>query len=87
MNPIIKRPTEKEKAGAQKWPIWEKEISTFPWEYTSQETCLVLEGDVIVTNELGRTFHFGTGDYVVFPKGMKCMWDIKKPVRKHYNLK
>ena len=87
MKPIIKKPTEKEKADAQSWPIWEKDISTFPWEYDCEETCLFLEGDVIVTNETEDTFHCGKGDYAVFPKGMKCTWDIKKPVRKHYNLK
>jgi hypothetical protein len=24
------------------------------------------------------------GDYVTFPAGMECVWDIRKPIRKHY---
>jgi uncharacterized cupin superfamily protein len=82
----IKKPTEEEKSKAETWPIWEKEASEFPWEYSDKETCLILEGDVEVTNEEGETFKFGAGDWVVFPQGMKCKWKINKAVRKHYNF-
>ena len=86
MKPLIKKPSEQEKKEAENWPIWEKEQSEFPWEYDVNETCLILEGDVIVTNEEGEDFHFEQGDYVVFPKGLKCKWKINKDVRKHYKL-
>ena len=86
MKPTIKEPTEEERKNAETWPIWEKEESEFPWEYSSQETCLILDGDVTVTNEEGEEFNFKKGDYVVFPRGMKCKWNIKKAVRKHYNF-
>ncbi len=82
----IRKPTEQEKSKASSWPIWEKEASQFPWEYDEKETCMILEGDVEVTSEEGKKFHFKGGDWVVFPKGMKCKWNIKKPVRKHYNF-
>ena len=64
MKPEIHKATEEEKNQAQAWPIWSKEASEFPWEYDQQETCLVLEGDVTVTNEEGEAFNFGAGDYV-----------------------
>ena len=32
-------------------------------------------------------YEFGKGDFVTFPKGLSCIWDIKAPVRKHYNFK
>ncbi len=86
MRPTIRKPTEAECQQAQSWPIWEKEASTFPWQYDSTETCLILAGDVTVTNEQGESFSFGAGDYVVFPSGMKCTWNIKKDVRKHYSF-
>lgn len=85
-NPIIRKPSSEEKDRAQQWPIWEKGISEFPWEYSDTETCLILEGDVTVLNETGEEFKFGKGDYVIFPKGLTCTWKIKKPVKKHYNL-
>ena len=28
--------------GVFSWPIWEKEISTFPWTYDNSETCYFL---------------------------------------------
>ena len=42
--------------------------------------------NTLTVNEDGQEFQFGPGDYVVFPKGMKCRWQIKQDVRKHYNF-
>ena len=86
MKPEIHKPTEEEKQRARSWPTWSKEASEFPWEYDQQETCLIIEGDVTVTNEQGERFTFGAGDWVVFPQGMKCTWKINKDVRKHYHF-
>jgi uncharacterized protein len=68
------------------WPIWTKEVSTFPWTYDSSETCLFLEGDVIVTPEGGKPVKMGVGDLVTFPQGMTCTWEIRKAVKKHYTF-
>ena len=68
------------------WPVWEKEVSEFPWEYDQKETCYILEGDVTVTPENGNPVSFGRGDMVVFDKGLKCRWKISTPVRKHYRF-
>jgi uncharacterized cupin superfamily protein len=68
------------------WPIWEKEVSEFPWEYDEQEICYILEGDVIVTPEKGEPVRFGKGDLVVFSEGLRCRWKINKAVRKHYQF-
>ncbi len=68
------------------WPIWTKEVSTFPWSYDEKETCYILEGEVTVTPEGGQPVHFGKGDLVTFPAGLSCTWEIKKPVRKHYRF-
>jgi hypothetical protein len=40
--------------GLTSWPIWGCEISSFPWTYDEQETCLLLEGDVSVTPDGGK---------------------------------
>ena len=71
--------------GVSSWPIWTCEVSEFPWEYAEKETCFLLAGDVEVSTE-EETFRFGTGDFVVFPKGLKCTWRVMEPVRKHYNF-
>ena len=72
--------------GVGKWPIWEKEISNFPWTYDETETCYFLEGNVVVTPEYGQPVTMGTGDLVSFPSGMSCTWEVRKHVRKHYRF-
>jgi len=86
MKPQISKPTDEQTKLAQSWPVWSKEASEFPWEYDQQETCLILDGQVTVTNEEGEKHHFGPGDWVVFPQGMKCTWKIHQDVRKHYKF-
>jgi hypothetical protein len=58
-------------------------VSEFDWHYDSEETALILEGEVTVTYDGGSAF-FGAGDLCVFPAGMSCVWKVTKPVRKHY---
>ncbi len=75
------------KIGVFAWPIWEKEVSRFPWSYDSIEECYFLEGKVTVESEDGKSVSFGKGDFVTFPKGLSCTWNVKEPVRKHYNFR
>ena len=87
MKIIVKRVDEKflEEKRVLSWPIWEKEESEFDWFYDSEEHCYLLEGKVTVF--VGdEKVTFGAGDYVIFPKGLKCRWRIEKKVRKHYNF-
>ena len=85
----IKKRIEKRwrKRGVTSWPIWEKEVSRFDWHYDSTEECYLLEGRVAVETEDGEKVEFGKGDFVTFPKGLSCIWDVKEPVKKHYNFK
>ena len=86
---IIKKLSQEEidKIGLKSWPIWEKEISRFEWHYDDIEECYILEGKVTVETTNGGKVEFGKGDFVTFPKGLSCVWDIKEAVRKHYNFK
>ena len=72
--------------GVRDWPIWEKEVSSFPWTYDEAETCYLLEGEVVVTPDGGAPVEIRAGDLVRFPAGMSCHWDIRVPVRKHYSF-
>jgi uncharacterized protein len=78
---------ELEEMGVFKWPVWTKEISRFDWSYDSIEECYILEGEVTVATKDGPSVSFGKGDFVTFPKGLKCTWEVKKPVRKHYRFR
>lgn len=86
MEIIVKKPTNAEKSAMELQPVWECGVSEFDWHYDSSETCLIIEGEVIVKHE-GGSVSFGPGDYVVFPKGLSCVWKVTKPVKKHYIFK
>jgi len=84
-----KIPTEEElnELGVKSWGIWEKEKSVFDWSYSDTETCYILEGEIEVTdNSTGEKLEFKKGDLVQFPKGLECVWNVKKPVKKYYNF-
>jgi uncharacterized protein len=70
--------------GVQEWPTWGTGVSRFPWTYDMQETCYVLEGEVVVTPEGGAPVTVRAGDLAIFPAGLSCTWDVRVPVRKHY---
>ena len=86
MNVQVRKPTEEEIAAMSSKPVWTCGVSEFDWYYDSEETCLILEGDVTVKYGL-ESVSFAEGDYVVFPKGLSCIWQVKKPVKKHYVFK
>ncbi len=77
-------PAKLEVLGVHSWPLWEKEISTFPWTYTEQERCYLLHGEVVVTPDNGQPVTLRKGDYVIFAAGLSCTWEIKQAVKKHY---
>jgi uncharacterized cupin superfamily protein len=85
----IRKPKKEdiEKEGVMSWPIWEKEISRFDWHYDETEECYLLEGKAVVETDDGEKVQFGKGDFVTFPKGLSCVWEIKEPVKKHYNFR
>lgn len=85
---IVRKPTEAEIKECKTWPIWTCGKSTFNWDYTQTETCLILEGKVTVKDRPGTgSVSFGPGDLVIFPNGLRCIWDVSEAVKKHYNFK
>ena len=74
---------EKEVRG---WPTWSCEVSEFPWEYIERESCYILEGQVDITTEDGEIVSIGPGDFVIFPRGLKCEWKVRQSVLKHFSF-
>jgi len=83
MNIIVKKPSDTEIAEMQSKPTWGCGVSKFDWHYDSEEVALITEGEVTVTYD-GGSVSFGAGDYVVFSKGLSCVWDVMSPIEKHY---
>ena len=84
---IIQKLSHQEIAERQieQWPIWEKEVSRFEHEYDGDEECLFLEGEVVIETA-EENYSIVPGDFVIFQDGLHCTWDVRKPVKKHYNF-
>ena len=54
-----------------------KEVRLTPEEVIRQLYIMTL------TDDFGYPLSFTAG-YVVFPKGLSCVWQVKKPVKKYY---
>ncbi len=67
------------------WPTWERGVSRFAWHYDSVETCYLTQGKAVIETEDGNV-EIEAGDFVTFPAGLDCVWDIREPVGKHYQL-
>ncbi len=85
----VERPTDcvLEELDVFSWPIWEKEVSEFPWEYDMEEVCYILSGEAIITPEDGDPVKICSGDFVTFPCEMKCTWRITSPIKKHFDFR
>ena len=49
----------------------------FEWAYDQEEHCFIIEGNVIVET-INGSVEINKNDYVIFSKGLKCNWDVKK---------
>ena len=84
---IVRKPTFEEEQECKTWPIWTSEPSTFDWDYTQSETCLIIEGKVTVSDIEGEGYvAFGPGDLVIFPVDLQCVWQVEVAVKKHYSF-
>ena len=84
---VVSQPDQEflEKKGVFNWGTWGCGVSKFPWTYDSAESCYLLAGQVTVTPSDGRApATFGKGDFVTFPAGMSCTWDVSEAVQKHF---
>ena len=66
----------------QAWDQWSSKPDHFEWEYTQEEHCYVIEGEATIETE-SQTITIEPGDYVVFPKDLKCHWTVHQFLRKH----
>ncbi|MBU0499642.1 MAG: cupin domain-containing protein [Gammaproteobacteria bacterium] len=79
-------PVKLEVLGVYDWPLWKKEVSTFPWTYSEKETCYILKGRALITPDGGQPQAFKRGDLISFPAGLSCTWDILEAIEKHYDF-
>lgn len=62
--------------------VWECSAGRFRWHFGVEETVLVLEGEVHVTDAAGRTQVLRAGSMGYFPVGTWWVWEVPQHVRK-----
>lgn len=67
------------------WPVWQSPVAEFDWQYPESEACLFIEGKAVVSWPSGSVT-VAAGDFVVFPRGLSCRWQVLEPVKKHYKF-
>ena len=85
---VVKKPTQQEQDACAAWPIWQGDVSTFDWDYTQTETCLITEGKVTITDDPATedSITITAGDLVIFPEALLCIWKIESPIKKYYQF-
>lgn len=64
--------------------IWEQEANVTHWmNYPVTEFMLVLEGEVVIVEETGKT-QIGSGESFIIPKGLRCRWTQPGKVKKFF---
>ena len=76
----------KKQSDFESWSIWTCEPSTFDWEYDQEEHCYIIDGYVTVISK-NNAITIRSGDYVIFPKGLRCIWKVHSSIKKHYIFK
>lgn len=68
-----------------KWPVWEHDEDKFEWFYDKTEICYIVAGEATIISEFDN-LTIKAGDFVTFPAGLECIWDIQSAIRKHYTF-
>ena len=81
----VNRPSDSrlQELNIRTWSKWESDQSTFDLEYIENEVAYIYEGKVKIKSNW-EEIELGAGDLAVFPKGLKCKWEIIDPIKKVY---
>jgi len=66
--------------------IWASDVGAMRVSYTEEETCVILEGRVRLSDNGGGGKEFGPGSTFVIPAGFEGVWETLEPVRKIYTI-
>ena len=67
------------------WRVWACGPSAFPWHYDETEKAYFYEGRVKVLTDDAEV-EIRAGDFVTFPAGLDCRWEVFEKVKKVYKF-
>lgn len=73
-----------DRTGALSAGFWASEPYSAPVRYDEDEVCVLLEGEVALTDAEGRTETYVAGETFVIPAGFEGTWTSVTAVRKFY---
>jgi uncharacterized cupin superfamily protein len=62
--------------------VWECSEGKFDWYYDCDETILILDGSIVLENDIMRQTRYGVGDVIFFKHGAHAKWHVEGRVRK-----
>jgi uncharacterized cupin superfamily protein len=65
--------------------VWECTPGRFRWNFTYDETVIVVKGRATVELESGETISLSPGDMAFFERGQWSTWTIHEPFRKAFH--
>ena len=62
--------------------VWQCSEGKFNWYYDFDETILILEGSIVLENDMMRSTRYGPGDVIFFKDGAHAKWHVEGHVKK-----
>jgi uncharacterized protein len=62
--------------------VWECSEGRFNWYYDFDETILILEGSIVLENDMMKPSRYSAGDVIFFKDGAHARWHVEGHVRK-----
>ncbi len=82
-NPVAQLSLLSKSADGLAWTVvWQCSEGRFHWFYDIDETILILEGSIVIENDVLPPTRYGPGDVIFFKKGAHAKWHVEGQVRK-----
>ena len=62
--------------------VWDCTPGSFKWNYSMDETIVIISGEAFMINDRGEERRFGPGDLAFFQAGSSCSWRVTQTLRK-----
>jgi len=69
--------------GVKSWPVMEYEEEKFEVFYDKPEQCYIVAGEATIVSEF-ESITVKPGDFLTFPAGIECVWDVDSAIKKYY---
>ncbi len=69
--------------GVKSWPTMEYDEEKFEVFYDKTEQCYIVSGEATIVSEF-ESITVKPGDFLTFPAGLECVWDVDSRIKKYF---